>query len=225
MKKILLFSLLLSPIVGFGQGHYCEEEQELVNKGLVDIRVIDPTILVELKYSTTDNFTKKDVYGDIDDCFLQPLAAQKLKKASELLRKNYPNLRLLIYDGVRSRKVQWKLWNALPDVPPKLRKDYVANPEEGSIHNFGCAVDLTVANADGTPLDMGTKFDFFGELAYPRLEQQMLNEGKLTQAQLDNRLILRKVMTKAGFEGITSEWWHFNALSRKNAGRKYGIIE
>lgn len=207
----------------------CPDERRLEAAGLVDVQAVDPSILVDLKYSTTDNFIKQDVYGCITRAFLQKEPARMLAKASQLLQKEHPDLRLLVYDGARSRAVQWKLWKALPQYPPKLRENYVANPVEGSIHNFGCAVDLTVAaegrGGEPEPLDMGTPFDYFGDLAYPRKEAALLKAGKLKKEQVENRKILRRAMEGAGFEGITSEWWHFNAYSRKRAGERYKIVE
>ena len=120
---------------------------------------------------------------------------------------------------------QWKLWNALPDLPENERQKYVADPRKGSIHNYGCAVDLTVANQDGKPLDMGTKYDFFGELAYPSREDELLKSGKLTQQQIDNRQILRTAMRQGGFSPIEFEWWHFNALSREKAKMVFRIVD
>lgn len=203
----------------------CADERRLEAAGLVDIQTVDATILVDLKYSTTDNFIKQDVYGCITRAFLQKEPARMLAKASQFLQKERPDLRLLVYDGARSRAVQWKLWKALPQYSPKLRENYVANPVEGSIHNYGCAVDLTVATAEGEPLDMGTPFDFFGDLAYPRKEAALLKAGKLKKEQVENRKILRRAMEGAGFEGITSEWWHFNVYSRKRAAERYKIVE
>lgn len=203
----------------------CPDERRLEAAGLVDVQTLDPSILVDLKYSTTDNFVKQDVYGCITRAFLQKEPARMLAKASQLLQKEHPDLRLLVYDGARPRSVQWKLWRALPQYPPKLRENYVANPTEGSIHNYGAAVDLTVATAGGEPLDMGTPFDYFGDLAYPRKEAALLKAGKLKKEQVENRKILRRVMEGAGFEGITSEWWHFNAYSRERAAQRYKIVE
>ncbi len=199
-------------------------EQQMIKQGLVNIQTIDSTIDVKLKYSTTDNFVKKDVYGDLENAYLQPDIAKKLAKASTSLRKNHPGYRLLIYDAARPNSVQYILWDAL-DVPLRQKTQYVADPKIGSIHNFGCAVDLTVANEKGVPLDMGTPYDFFGPLAYPRMESQMLAQGKLTKKQLENRQILRQAMTQAGFRQNTTEWWHYDGLSRKNARAKYGMIK
>jgi D-alanyl-D-alanine dipeptidase len=197
----------------------------MIKQGLVDIQKIDPSILVELKYSTTDNFVGKDVYDDLTRAYMQPMAAEKLAKASKYLQAHHPDLRLLVYDAARPRSAQWKLWNALPDLPESERQKYVADPRKGSIHNYGCAVDLTVATKDGKPLDMGTKYDFFGELAYPSREKELLESGKLSQKQLDNRLILRTAMREGGFSPIEFEWWHFNALSREKAKMVFRIVD
>lgn len=202
-----------------------ELEMTLRGQGLVNVEEEIPGIKVELKYSTTDNFFKQDVYGDLTKAFLQPEVAERLKKAQEMLQTDYPGYTLLVYDGVRPSSVQQILWDNL-DKPDSLKPLYVADPKKGSLHNFGVAVDLTIfdTKADST-LDMGTSYDYFGYPAYPDREKQMLSEGKLTRAQIANRDILRKVMTANGFSGIGSEWWHFNAFSRQEAGEKFEIIK
>lgn len=203
-----------------------EVEQRMIGQGLVDIQTLDSTIMVELKYSTTDNFVKTDVYGDLTRAYLQPKPAEMLVKASKALQEKYPNYRLLVYDAARPLAVQHTLWNLLDTIPPKKREDFVANPAITSIHNFGSAVDLTVYDlTTKKPLDMGTKYDYFGDLAYPRLEDKMLKEGKLTKEQIANRVILREVMKTSGYMRIESEWWHFNAISRARAKVLYKIVE
>ncbi|GAA0879327.1 hypothetical protein GCM10009119_22950 [Algoriphagus jejuensis] len=200
-------------------------EQKLIAQGLVDVETVVPGVRIELKYSTTDNFFGKDVYGDHVRCYLQPEVADRVKKAQELLQKDHPHLTLLIYDGVRPLSVQQILWDSL-DKPDSIKPLYVADPKVGGLHNFGVAVDLTIfdTEADST-LDMGTAYDYFGYPAYPDREKQMLAEGKITKAQVANREILRKVMKGAGFTGVGSEWWHFNAFSRKEAGEKFDLVK
>ena len=200
-------------------------EQAMVKQGLVDVQKVDPSILVELKYSTTDNFVGKDVYDDLTRAYMQPMAAQKLAAASKYLQAHHPDLRLLVYDAARPRSAQWKLWNALPNMSENERQKYVADPRKGSIHSYGCAVDLTVVTKDGRPLDMGTKYDFFGKLAYPSQEDELLKSGKLTQQQIDNRHILRTAMRQGGFSPIEFEWWHFNSLSRAKAKMMFRIVD
>ncbi|WP_229311786.1 M15 family metallopeptidase [Larkinella rosea] len=216
------YLLLLLPNILFAQGKL---EQAMIRQGLVDIQTVDRTILVELKYSTTDNFVGKDVYDDLTRAYLQPMSAKKLAKASGFLQQKNPEFRLLVYDATRPRSAQWDLWKTLSHLPVNERGKYVSNPRNGSVHNYGCAVDLTIATKDGKPLDMGTKFDYFGELAYPEKENQWLKQGKLTRKQVENRRLLRSVMQKAGFSSLKTEWWHFNALSRAEAKKMYKIVE
>ncbi|MBW3469015.1 M15 family metallopeptidase [Arthrospiribacter ruber] len=202
-----------------------ELEQRLIDAGLVDVEEVIPGIFVDLKYSTSDNFFGKDVYGDLTRCYVQPQVAEMLKKAHNKLQEEYPDLTFLVYDGVRPQSVQQILWDEL-DKPDSIKPLYVADPKVGGLHNYGVAVDLTLANAEtGEALDMGTPFDFFGYPAYPDREKQMLREGKIKPEHVKNREILRKVMKHGGFTGIGSEWWHFNAYSRKEAAEKFGMVK
>ena len=192
---------------------------------VVNIQELDPTIMVDLRYSSKNNFLKKDIYGDLEDCFLRKEPAEMLCLANKHLKESYPELRLLVFDGLRTRSVQKKLWDALDTISLSERTQFVADPEKGSIHNYGAAVDLTLSLENGLELDMGTNYDHFGELAFPALEDSLLALGKLTGKQIENRRILRKVMTKAGFSTIDSEWWHFDAFSYNETKNKYKIVE
>ncbi|MBA3971580.1 MAG: M15 family metallopeptidase, partial [Bacteroidetes bacterium] len=201
-----------------------ETEKSLINAGLVDITSIDSSIVVDLRYSTMNNFLGMDMYGDFNRCYLQPDVAEKLKLAQKNLKDKFSFYDLIIYDAVRPRSIQRKMWDTI-DVPYYERSRYVSNPANGSLHNFGAAVDVSIIDEHGIELDMGTTYDYFGELAYPREEERMLQEGKLTQIKLLNRKILRDAMESAGFMGITTEWWHFNSCYRTEAYQKYSIIE
>ena len=219
----LFWVLCLLSVRVFGQNP-CSFEQEMQKQGLLEVRAHIPEVLVELKYATTDNFMGKDVYGCLKRAFLQPEVVEKLKRAQAQLAKAHPGYRLLIYDAARPLSKQWELWNTLTKYPPIERQKYVADPREHSIHNYGSAIDLTVADASGKALDMGTPYDFFGELAYPSREKELLASGKLSQRAYQNRLILRDAMVSAGFMRIEFEWWHFNAFSRSEAKRRYQVV-
>ena len=201
-----------------------ETEKTIIEAGLVDVKTIDSSIVVDLRYSTCNNFLGMDMYGDFNKCYLQPDVAQKLKCSQETLKSKFPFYNLIIYDAVRARSIQRKMWDTI-DVPYSERSKYVSNPNNGSLHNFGAAVDVSIIDEHGIELDMGTPYDYFGELAYPREEERMLEEGKLTHIQLLNRKLLRDVMESANFMGITTEWWHFNSCFRTEAYEKYKIIE
>ncbi len=226
MKKLIASAgiILLASLSSQAQKTTCGAELSMQKQGLQEVTEQVPGVLVELKYATTDNFMKKNVYGCLTHAYLQKETVVMLKKAQENLEKAHPGYHLLIYDAARPLSKQWELWNTLTEYTPEKRRTYVADPKEHSIHNYGSAIDLTVADEKGKPLDMGTKYDFFGEMAYPKEEARFLKVGKLSQKAIDNRLILRKAMKSAGFMPIEYEWWHFNAFSRKVAKEKFSVI-
>ncbi len=150
-------------------------------------------ILVDMKYATTDNFVKEKMYN-CGRCFLRPEVAEALIRAQDILKDQ--NLGLKVYDCYRPRPVQKLLWKKVPNA------SYVTPPSKGSMHNRGTAVDLTLVDAKGKALDMGTIFDFFGKRAhhdYTDLPEQVIK----------NRQLLKKTMKKVGFLPIRTEWWHY----------------
>ena len=141
------------------------------------------------------------------------------------MNESNPGYKLRIYDGARPRRIQQVLWNAVDHIPLEERPQYVANPQTGSIHNYGCAIDLTVVDETGTPLNMGTDYDNFTRLAHIDIEGELLSEGLLSETQIANRKILRDVMTEAGFGTISSEWWHFDAFPRAETKSRFKMVE
>lgn len=223
-----LVNLFLVFLIGF---FYSFQKPLLLNinpKGfeqLVDIQLINPTIQIDLKYATKDNFMHKQLYFNIERVYLQKDVALRLSKCQKFLKKINPNLSLLVYDGVRPLSVQKAMWEALDSIPPSQRGKFVSNPKNGSVHNYAAAVDLTICDKNKIPLDMGAGYDDIREIAYPSKEEYYLSKGLLTHSQIKNRKLLRKVMESQNFKNIPTEWWHFNACSRKEAKIKYKIIE
>ncbi len=198
-------------------------EQRLVDAGLTEIVPDDTAILVHLVYATPDNFMGRVLYADLHRAYLLPEVAQMLYRAAEYLHHESPDLRLLIYDATRPMSVQSDMWNRVKGTPQYL---YVSNPANGGgLHNYGAAVDLTLADENGNPLPMGTPFDYFGAAAHIDHEDELVACGQITRQELDNRLLLRKVMQRAGFHPLRSEWWHFNAMTRAEACKGYRAIE
>ncbi len=138
-----------------------ETEKKFIEAGLVDVHKIDSSILVDLRYSSKNNFLGIDFYGSLEKCYLRKSAATKLGNAQCFLKEIDSSLTLLVWDGARPRSVQQTFWDSIKK-PEHLKHLYVARPSEGSIHNYGCGVDLTIAKSNGICLDMGTDFDFFG---------------------------------------------------------------
>ncbi|MBI2259365.1 MAG: M15 family metallopeptidase [Flavobacteriia bacterium] len=199
--------------------------KKITSPSLVDLKSIDSSIQIDLKYAGNDNFMKKRLYFHTNELLLQKDVAIRLSKVQMYLKSLHPKYSLLVYDGARPLSVQQEMWRALDSIPVEKRVKFVSNPANGSLHNFGAAVDLTICDEDKVPLDMGAGYDDIRELAYPRLEQHFLSIGKLTIHQVDNRKLLRKVMKTQGFVNIPTEWWHFNSCSRNEAKKKYQIMK
>jgi len=197
-------------------------ENKMIENGLVDVQALDSSIRVQLAYASTHNFMHKNVYGNLKKCYLQKEIAAKLIKAQKRLQSEHPGYSLFIFDGARPRRIQYQMWAM---VKGTAHEHYVTNPKIGSMHNYGAAVDLSILDNKGNELDMGTSFDYLGDLAQPRMEQKFLRQGKLTPLQIKNRLLLRQTMIEAGFIPLLTEWWHFNGLPGDQVKKKYKILE
>ncbi|MBN2090527.1 D-alanyl-D-alanine dipeptidase [candidate division KSB1 bacterium] len=172
---------------------------------LVDLAKLDSTVIIDLKYATTDNFLGKKVYN-CARCLLRKSVAERLIRVQKRLNKI--GLGLKVWDAYRPLSVQRKFWEFCPD--PR----YVAPPDKGSRHNRGAAVDVTLVDSLGNELEMPTKFDDFSRRAAPDFPD-------VSPAARKNRKILIDAMTAEGFKGISSEWWHYDAP----AYLKYPILD
>ncbi len=220
--SMIIFLSLLFPIYSQECLDTSTMDKKLIKLGLVNVKDLDSTIQVDLRFSSENNPLKKDAYGDFCNCYMQKKAAEKLAIAQKELQKLKPGYTLLTYDCLRLRSFQRKIFALVQGT--KYQK-YVANPHSGSMHNYGCAVDISIVNEKGKELDMGTEYCHFGDLAQPRYEKKFLKIGKLNKKQIRNRELLRKIMKKAGFTGIHIEWWHFNAFAKEYIRKTYTIIE
>jgi zinc D-Ala-D-Ala dipeptidase len=173
-----------------------------------DFKEITPMsgIAIDIKYATSDNFTKKQIYP-CGKCFLRPEATEKIVKAHKILKEKY-GYGLKMFDCYRPLPAQQRLWDVVPNA------DYVTPPSKGSMHNKGLAVDLTIVDKEGKELNMGTPYDFFGKEAHT-------DNLSLPKQVLENRNILKSVMNELGFNGIRTEWWHFSL----NAGAELSSWE
>lgn len=203
--------------------------------GLVDIEMLDDEILVELKYSTTDNFVGEDMYLDLERAYLEQSFAERVVEAQRLLKSRYPEYTLLIYDAARPISVQRYMRSIVEGTP---FQNFVADGSRGGRHNYGVAVDLTIAHADGTPLDMGAGFDDFSDAAavkgtpdtddittrtidvYREYVNSLALSGVITFEAAHNRILLLEVMCEAGLVPYRREWWHFEEIISIDATRK-----
>lgn len=189
--------------------------------GLVNIQNIDSTISVDLMYAKPDNFVGEKMYN-FRQAYLHPKAAAALKKANKLLKEINPHLHLRIYDAARPMSVQQKMWNK---VKGTAQQNYVSNPANGGgLHNYGLAVDVTIANDRGDTLPMGTVIDALTPISHIDKEKELVAKGKISAEAAKNRQLLRTVMKKAGFRPLRSEWWHFNYTTRADARKNYKVI-
>ena len=176
-------------------------------------------IAIDLRYDSTNNFVNRNVYAPSDCAWLHTHAAHALATAQLSLATAAPGHQLLVLDALRPHRVQIALWNSLQGTG---LEQYLANPSLGSIHSFGMAVDVTVKSANGE-LDMGTGFDAMQEESHPEHEAASLARGSLNTQHIANRNLLRAAMQGAGFQGIKTEWWHFDfgdkALVRSSYAR------
>lgn len=201
-----------------------ELERYLISKHLVNIQELEPRIRVALLYATDQNFLHKVIYKGLSKCYLPCQVAIKLCNAEYFLNQAHPQYHIIVFDAVRPLHIQQQLWDEL-DMPAWKKINYLANPADISLHNYGAAVDVGIIGEDGNLLDMGTAFDSFNELSQPKHEARFLAEGTLSQEAYNNRLILRGAMLRAGFSIMHTEWWHFNATNKATAAARYGLIE
>ena len=198
-------------------------EKYFISKNLVELSSFDTTIKVSLIYATNQNFLKKSLYVGITKCYLPKEVILKLIDAQKFLKQDFPDYSLIVFDAVRPLSIQKKMWDEL-DIPNSIKINYLAHPNDISLHNYGAAVDVSIIGENQVLLNMGTEFDYFGELSQPKFEKKLFLQGQLKKEFLANRLLLRSVMIKAGFSPITSEWWHFNYTNKITAASKFSLI-
>lgn len=169
------------------------------NQRMVDLQRMIPDLKFDLRYATTANFTGQKLYPNTRTSFLRLPAARALQKVQAQLAAK--GLGLVIFDAYRPYGVTVKMWNLIHD------ERYVANPEKGSGHNRGIAVDLTIYElSSGKLLDMGTDFDHFSEKARH-------DATDFPSDVLNNRRLLKSMMEAAGFRPYMDEWWHYSLPS------------
>ncbi len=177
--------------------------QNLAQVDFVELLALDNSLIVDLPYASVRNFTKKIIYDANAKAYLRRTVAEALVMAQRKL--NAQQLGLKIWDAYRPFHIQEIFWSYCPD------ERYIMKPvrenghmKEGSAHNRGCAVDLTLVNTiTGIELVMPTLFDDFSEAAHR-------NYMESSSEAIHNRELLNDIMVSCGFIGLPTEWWHFN---------------
>ncbi len=203
MTYNILHKMAVAASVALGAcGGVQEKETTMSQMEFVDIQTVDSSILLDIRYATSNNFTGKVVYP-VAKCYLRTNVAERLARVQQDLKQE--GLGLKVFDCYRPFSIQQKFWAIVPN------EDYVAKPVadaqgklvQGSKHNRGAAVDLTLVDRVGQEVEMPTGYDDFTEKAHRSYQ------GNTVMAQ-KNMKKLEDVMTKHGFEPLPSEWWHFD---------------
>lgn len=222
IKRLYLPVIFCFILIPFCSAQKSKTELSMEKAGFENIREKDPNIKVSLMYGRPDNFTGKLLYTDLHQAYLHPKALAALIKAQKILKKYNTDFSLVVFDAARPMSIQQRMWDA---VKGTSKSPYVSNPSHGGgLHNYGLAVDISIANEKGDTIDMGTKVDYLGKRAHIDNEALMVKKGWMSNKARENRLLLRKVMREAGFHALRSEWWHFNYCSRATAKAHYKVI-
>jgi D-alanyl-D-alanine dipeptidase len=164
---------------------------------LVDLTTVDPRIKLDIRYATSNNLMGFPLY-ERAAAYLQRPAADALGRAQTALAAQ--GYGLLIHDGYRPWFVTKMFWDATPEEDHV----FVADPAQGSRHNRGCAVDLTLYDLKtGQAVEMPSRYDEMSTRSYADFVG-----GATRQRAL--RAILRKAMEAQGFTVYPQEWWHFD---------------
>jgi D-alanyl-D-alanine dipeptidase len=164
---------------------------------LVELQSLEPTINLDIRYATSNNFARRAVYTEAR-AFMERPAAEALVRAHRALKDT--GFGLLVFDGYRPWRVTKLFW----DITPPSRREFVADPAKGSKHNRGCAVDLSLYDlSTGSEVEMPSEYDEMSPRAYPTYD------GGTAQARA-RRNLLRAAMEREGFTVESNEWWHFN---------------
>jgi len=220
ISSLVLALLVLIPLRAASAN---EIEKKFIEAGLVDVNSIDSTIQVDLVNSDPKkNYFRENYYDGLNTAYLRKEVALKLSKAQNILNTKYPGYSLLILDAARPRGVSKSMYQKMKGT---RFERFVANPEKGSMHNYGVAVDITIVDERGQELDMGfspfrkSSLEIYWGYAKKRLGFNP------TEEQRNNRKLLTDTMISAGFFPLSFEWWHFNGMRKTEARQKYSIIE
>ncbi|HEX8659107.1 MAG TPA: M15 family metallopeptidase [Hymenobacter sp.] len=193
----ICWTLFLSALLGSCVAKPPQEIGEFKASELVELIKLDPTIKLDIRYATSQNFAGRPVYSEAR-AFLQRPAAEALVRANKALEPL--GYRLLVFDAYRPWSVTKLFW----DITPKEKKEFVANPKKGSRHNRGCAVDVSLYEVtSGKEVTMTGAYDEMSERSY-----STYTGG--TPEQRAARDLLRRHMEQNGFTVLKGEWWHFD---------------
>jgi D-alanyl-D-alanine dipeptidase len=186
------------------------ESGEFLAPDLVELVKLDPTIRLDIRYATSNNFAKRPVYKEARAFLQRPAAEAMIRAHRALAAQGYG---IVVFDGYRPWSVTKLFWEIVTQADRD--RGFVADPKKGSKHNRGCAVDLSLyVLATGKEAEMPSTYDEFSDRASPKYTGG-------PKELLERRDLLRTTMEKEGFEVDPGEWWHYNYRD----WRKYPILD
>lgn len=210
MKNIFLFHFCICSYLAYSQPAIIINSKKAyklsidsnIQKRMYNLQNLIPNVVLDLKYNTTNNFTTKKLYKKALSTYMRMPAASALLQIQNFLQTKGVGLK--IFDAYRPYSATKLMWELIKD------ERYVANPKNGSNHNRGLAVDLTLINlTNKQEINMGTGFDNFTDTAHHTFTM-------LPQAILNNRKLLKSTMDQFGFRAFDTEWWHYSWPNNAN---------
>ena len=178
------------------------------NNEMLELKKLIPSIILDLRYATTNNFMQYKLYDKANATYMRKQPAHALIQVQKIL--NEKGLGIKIFDAYRPYSITKKMWELIHDTR------YVANPAQGSGHNRGVSIDLTIINlSTGKELNMGTGFDNFTDSAHHSFTPNFSAEI------IANRTLLLTTMLNSGFKKLETEWWHYSWISNK----QYDVLD
>lgn len=201
-KKFVVITLILIlsfSLINWSCSAYAKSAKIFSINNLIRLTDLDKTFAIDIKYGTTDNFTKRILYKT-PISVININTAKKLIKANNTFKKYGYHIK--IFDTYRPFSVQKLMWDLCTN------KKYLADPKKGSNHNRGAAVDITLVDKNGVELLMPSSYDEFSNRAH-------INYKSPNKKAMANRELLSKIMLQNGFKRISTEWWHFDDVNYK----------
>lgn len=193
--------------------------------GLLNLQDLDPTIGADIRYATRDNFTGNILYEEKFGLYAEEKLAKAICIANADLAAMLPGYHIVVFDAARPLSIQKKMFDLVKGTPSER---YIANPYDefpGGFHNYGMAVDLSIADDDGRLLDMGTDFDSFSELAHVGDERNLMAKRLISMQAYANRMLLYSIMGRHGLLPHQFEWWHYQLEQDESDKTKHPILD
>lgn len=199
--------------------------KKMESLGLVDIQKVVPSILTDIRYATVNNFTGKVLYNTPFGLYAVEALANAVLEMSAWLADNLPGFRIVIFDAGRPLSVQKEMFEIVRDT---CFQSYIADPygpTPGGFHNYGLALDFTLADSNGKLLDMGTEYDSFCIASHPGKERELFEKEIISLEAYSNRHLLYSVAGRADLLPHPQEWWHFQLSYDEGSKENFPLLD